>query len=140
MDGVAPDDVRRLRDLDPRQLGRPGEERVAADLDSRGDDPAEVLPLRGHAVERRRRAEVDDDDRPLRPLVCRDRIDDAVGADLPGVLVEDGHPGTDAGADDEGLGVERTAHEIRHGLGERWDDARDRRRDDVARPEVVHCE
>ena len=55
------------------------------------DRPAEVFALRADAVEGCRRAEVDDDARPVDALVGGDRVDDAVGADLTRVLVEDRH-------------------------------------------------
>ena len=39
-------------------------ERLDGDLDAGRDDTADVLPARGHRVERRRRTEVDDDRGP----------------------------------------------------------------------------
>ena len=109
VDGVAPDDLRRLGDLDARELGRAREERVGADLQARREDAAEVLALGRHAVEVRRGAEVDDDDAALGPLEARDRVGDAVGADLARVLDEDGHARADPGADDERLAPEGAA-------------------------------
>src|SRR5206468_12084008 len=77
------------------------EERVERDADAWDDDAAGVLAARGHVVEGGRRAEVDDDAGPARALVGRHRVDDAVGADLPRIVVEERHAGLDARADEE---------------------------------------
>ena len=92
------------------ELGGAREERVGADLQPRGEDAAEVLALGGHAVEVRRRAEVDDDDAALGPVEAGDRVGDAVGADLARVLDRGWPcPVRMPGADDERLAPEGAA-------------------------------
>ena len=68
--------------------------------------PPRYSPSRGHRVVGDRRAEVDDDDRAADLLVGRDRVDEAVGADLARVVVADRHAGPDPGPDDEHLVAE----------------------------------
>ena len=137
---VATDHARRLGDLDARKLGGAGEERVGADLDAGRDDAAKVLALRRDAVEGRRGAEVDDDEAAAEALVRGDAVDDAIGADLARVLVEDRHAGADARADHERLVAERATHEVEHRLGERGHDARDDRGLHVRGLHVAHRE
>lgn len=64
--------------------------------------PCGVLPARGDRVEGGRRAEVDDDGGPPVELDRRHRVDDAVGADLLGVVHEDRDAGLDAGFHEDG--------------------------------------
>src|SRR6266496_134855 len=90
-------------DLDAPETGGALEERLRRDRDSRHDDSTGVLSLRGDDVERGRRTEVDDDAWPAQPIVCRDRVDDSVGADLLRGVVEDRHPGANAGLDENRL-------------------------------------
>ncbi len=85
---------------EPRRLL---EERVGRDRDARHDDAPRVLPLLRHDVEGRRRSEVHDDAGAAQPGVRRDRVDDAVGADLLRHVVEDRHPRLDARLDEERL-------------------------------------
>ena len=84
------------------RLGRLEIEGLGGDLDARGDGPAQVLALGRDGVERRRRAEIEDDDRAAVFLEGGDRGRDPVGPDLEGVLVEDGHARLEARADDAG--------------------------------------
>src|SRR4051812_9786401 len=100
---VAPDGVLGPRDLHARQLGGRVIERVGRDHQPGRDHAARVLAARRDHIERGRGAEVDDD-RALRPaLMGRDRVDDAVGADLARVLVQDRHSRLRARAHDQRL-------------------------------------
>src|SRR4029079_8480395 len=63
--GRLADDLRRLHELDLRELRRLRAERVERDADAGRDHAAEILALLRYAVERRRGAEVDDDARVL---------------------------------------------------------------------------
>ena len=83
------------------QHGSVLEQRPHRDLESGGDHTPEVLGLGADDVERRRRAEVDDDARSAEQVDGADGVDDPVGPDLPGIVVKDRHPGADPGFDDE---------------------------------------
>jgi hypothetical protein len=101
--GLANDSLR-LDEVDLAQPGGAGEERVHRDLDSGGEDAADVLAVGGHDVEVRRRPEVDHDARSAVPLGCRYGIRDSIGADLTGVVIPNGDACLDARADLEQLG------------------------------------
>ena len=60
-----------------------------------------------------------------RPLVGRDGVDDAVGTDLPGVVVQDRHARPDAGADEQRGLSEELPPELVDGLVDGRHDARD---------------
>ena len=76
----------------------PGDDRAADELAVGGDD-----------VEVGAGAEVDDDRRAAVEIERRDRVGDAIGADLLRVVVEDRHAGLDAGLDHDGVEVEVAA-------------------------------
>ena len=137
---VSADDLRRTLDLDAGQLGGAREQRIGADLDAGRDHPAHVFALRRDAIERRRGAEVDDDERAVEALVGGHGVDDAVRADLARVLVEDRHPRLDARPDDQRFEAEAAPYEVEHRLGERGHDARDDRRLHVGGRDVAHRE
>ena len=61
--------------------------------------PPVYSPLRGHAVERGRGAEIDHDDRALVTLERRDRVDDPVRPELARVVGEDLDAALDPGLD-----------------------------------------
>ena len=63
-------------------------------------DRVQRLAARRHDIEGRGRAEVHHDARPSQPIVGRDRVDDAVGADLLGEVGQDADPGAHPGLDD----------------------------------------
>ena len=63
--------------------------------------PPRYSPLAADRLDRVRGPEVDDDRRPAVEVVGRDRVGDAVGTDLLGVVVEDRHAGADAGLEHE---------------------------------------
>ena len=71
--------------------------RVGGDGHARTDRAPQILALRRDGVERSGRAEIADDERPPRlaseHLVRSNRIENPVGADFVGVLVENRHPG-----------------------------------------------
>ena len=82
LDRVLADDAAGLDELDLAQRRGPAEQRVEADLDAGEDGAAEVLALGADGLERRGRAEVDDDRRPAVEVEGADGVGDAVGADL----------------------------------------------------------
>src|ERR1700679_2753979 len=59
--GVGADDLGGLFDFDAGEAGGAGEERVGGDADAGSDGAAEKLALGGDYIERRSRADVDDD-------------------------------------------------------------------------------
>ena len=68
---VWPMTLRRLAHVDARQSRGPLEERVGGNLRAGADDAAQILALRRDRIERRRRAEVGDDQRqPGRRPYC----------------------------------------------------------------------
>src|SRR5262249_25969744 len=77
----APPHAGRLADADARQLRRALKKRVRRNLHAGTNCAPEVLALRGNRVERRRRAEVDDNHRPAaalpETLPRADAVDDA---------------------------------------------------------------
>ena len=87
---VAPDRPVRCPQLDPRQLGGPGRQRLEPELEPRRDGAADVGAVGGDAVERRGGPEVDDDRRRAVQPACRERVHQPVGADLAGSLGPDG--------------------------------------------------
>ena len=80
-------------------------EGVDRDLDAGRDRPAQVLAARRDRVEGRRRTEVDHHARAVEQVHGRERVDDAVGPDLLGVVHQHRHAGPDAGLDDDGRHV-----------------------------------
>ncbi len=100
-----PDHRRRRCVVDLHEPGRTGEQRLHGRLDSRREDTADVLALGRDDVEVRRGAEVDHDDRGAVALLGRDRVHDAVRADLARIVVANRDAGLDARADDEQRGV-----------------------------------
>ena len=96
-----PDDLRRPRELDARQLGRARDERVERDADARDDHAAGVLALRRDDVEGGRRAEVDHDRRARHALGGGHRVRDAIRADLLRVVVQDRDAGAHARTHDQ---------------------------------------
>src|SRR5439155_303989 len=120
-DGRLADDVLRLDEVDFAQTGCPGEQRVHGDLDPRCQNTADVLGLRRHDVEVRRRAEVDDDARGAVAVSGGDRVRNAIGTDLARVFVSDRNAGSHARPELEQLGLRVTrrkllvrADELRH--------------------------
>ena len=105
VDGVAADHARRPRDLDARELRGVRAQSASGEMPMPGAmTPPDVLALaRVDAVEGGRGAEVDHDHRARVALVGGDRVDDAVGADLARVVVEDRHAGLDPGPDEQRL-------------------------------------
>ena len=95
------DDAGRLADFDPGQLGRFEIEGLGRNQDARGDRPAQVLALGRNRVERRGRAEIDDDARSAVFFVGGDGGRDPVRPDFGRSVVEDGHARAQARADDE---------------------------------------
>ena len=81
-DRVAPDRPVRGTQLDPRQLGGPRRERLEPELQARGDRPADIGAVDGHAVEGGRGPEVDDDRRRAVDPPSREGVDQTVGSDL----------------------------------------------------------
>ena len=59
-------------------------------------------------------------------LVGGDRVDDPIGADFLGILVEDRHPGFNSGADHQRRAMKIALGELLHHLVERRHHARDR--------------
>jgi len=112
VDGAGADDLGGLADVDAREAGRAGKQRFGGDPETGGDGSAEELAFGGDDVEGGGGAEVDDDDgrvrarRILEELVGRDGVDDPVGADVDGVVGEDGQTGADAWFDEERLEFE----------------------------------
>ena len=92
-----------LDQLHPAQRGGPAEQGVQGDLDAGHDGAAQVLALVRDDVEGGGGAEVDHDGGTAVQVVGAHRVGDAVGADLPGVVVEDRHAGLDPGAQHHGL-------------------------------------
>ena len=125
LDGVAADDLLRRHELDARQLRSAREERVRRGAEARRDDAAEEVAVRVDDVERRRRADVDDDERPAVGFVGADDVDDAVGADRARVLIVQADARADAGADDERLDVEIAFAHLDHRHDERRHDGGD---------------
>ena len=80
--------------IDARQLGRLEEQRLHRDLESGEDRAALIRALCVDGVERGRRADVDDDERPAVALHRGDRIDQAVHADLARIGVAVAHADT----------------------------------------------
>ena len=105
LDRGSPDHVPRLDELDPAQRRGPSEQGVEADVDPGEDGAAEVLALRGDGLEGGGGAEVDDDRGATEQVEGGDGVGDAVGADLLGVVVEDGQPGAHARLDDREQGI-----------------------------------
>ncbi len=66
-------------ELDARQQGRARGQRVEPELEPGGDGATEVATVGGHDVERRRRAQVDDDGRHPVQATGGEGVDDAVG-------------------------------------------------------------
>src|SRR4051812_29531549 len=112
LDGRLADDRPRPDQLDLQQPRGPGGEGVDGDLDPRRERAAEELALSADDVEVGRRTEVDDDRRPAVQGVRRQSVDDAVRADLAGVVVEDRDAGADSRLDDDGrhVGVVAVEH------------------------------
>jgi len=63
--------------------------------------------------------------RTMTPLECGDGGGDAVGPDLEGILVQDGHAGLESGADDARFGREIGPADFLDGRRQRGDDAGD---------------
>ena len=131
--GVLPDHLRRLGDLDARQLGCLAQQRVEADPDAGHDHAAEILRLRRNAVEGGGRAEIHDDSAALEALEGRHRVHDAVGSDVARVIVDDADPGLGPGPDHQGHLAHRVTDRLGHHVGERRHDAGDDRGVDPAR-------
>ena len=87
---VPPDRPVRGAQLDPWQLGGPCRERLEPELEARRDRAADVGPVGGDAVERRRRPEVDDDGRRAVQPRRREGIDQPVGTDVARPVDPDG--------------------------------------------------
>ena len=81
-DRVPPDRPVRRSQLDPGQLRGPRGERLEAELEARRDGAADVRAVGGHAIERRRGPEVDDDRRRAVQPRRGEGVDEAVGTDL----------------------------------------------------------
>src|SRR5829696_689623 len=96
LDRRLPDDVLRRDQLHAAQRGGALEQRIHRDLDPGEDRAPQVLTLRAHRVDGVGGAEVDDDRGPTEQVVRTDRIGDAIGADVLGLVVEDRHAGADA--------------------------------------------
>src|SRR6266849_7514027 len=137
-DGRAADDPGRLAHVDARQPGGALEQRVGRNLHAGTDRAAEVFAHRGDRVERRRRPEVDDDQRPPGALaeffVSRHGVDDAIRADFGRDLVEDRHPGIDTRFDGECSDAEIPLHHVADRSRQR---RHDRSEDDPADPRAL---
>src|SRR3954471_5569933 len=109
--GLADQRARR-REVDARELRGARVERLHRDLDTRRDDPAEVLAVGADRVIGERGPEVHDDARALDPVVGGHRVDEPVGPDLARVVVAQRHAGLDAGADDQRLVAQVAARHL----------------------------
>src|SRR3569833_1435810 len=119
LDRALADDVAGPYELDLVQLRTALGQRVDRDLDARGDRAADVLPLGRDRVERRRGAEVDHDRRAAVDVRGGQRVDDAVGPDLFGVVHAYGDAGLDARLHDHRgdvavVAAARLAHLVQH--------------------------
>src|SRR4030043_92332 len=107
-DGGLGDGFFRLDDFSPGQLGRPQVEGLGRNLDPWSNRPPQVLSFGRDRVKSGGRAEVHDDAGAAVFFKGPDRSDHPVRPDFAGVLIEDGHPGPQAGTDDQGLHSEET--------------------------------
>ena len=132
------DDPRRFADVDARQPRRALKQGVGGNGHARADRAAEIFPLRRNRIQRRRRPEVDHDQRPAEPLAefleRRDGVDDAIGADLGRVVVQDRHHRVDAGLHDHRRHAEIALHHRADRPGQR---RHDRAEDDAADPDAL---
>ena len=103
-------------DFDARQFGRALDQRFQRNRQSGRDGAANVFAFLGDQVNGRSRAEVDDDATVMIFLEGGDAIDDAIGADILGTLVENRHAGFDPRADDQRLEIKKL---LRQFLGRR---------------------
>ena len=118
-------------------------QRLHRDSQTGQDDAAEIVAIAAHDVERRRRAEVDDDQIAARIEMRRaDGVGDAIGTDFERIAIADPQPGLDARLQDERIDAEILAatapqriDDLRHDRTERdlLDRAPDRRRSRGAR-------
>ena len=90
-----------------------------------GDGTAEELAFGGDDVEGGCGAHVDDDAGGVEAVEGGDAVDDAVGADLGGVVGEDGEAGLDAGLDKDGAEVEVEVADVAEGCVGGWNDGGD---------------
>src|SRR5216683_1587661 len=114
--------------LDAVESRRMLNQRIHRDLETRRYRAADVFAAPGHVIERRRSAEINHDTSCRVTVVGGDRIDDTVGADLLGVLVQDRHPGLDPGPHHQGLAMEVAMRQVLERLIQRWYDAGNRPR------------
>src|SRR5260370_22159765 len=101
-------------------------QRIHRDLETRRYRAADVFAAPGHVIERRRSAEINHDASCRVTVVGGDRIDDTVGPNLLGVLVQDGHPGLDPGPHHQGLAMEVAMRQVLERLIQRRYHAGDR--------------
>ena len=119
MDGVLADGLRGTFELDAVEHGCAAEERLAGDANPGGDGAAEVVAGVVDRIEDGGRAEIDDDDGRAVNAAGGDGIDDAVCAELAGVVVEDADARAEAVADDERLDTEELPADLLEGGDER---------------------
>ena len=105
----------------------------------RTDDAAEILAFRRHRVERRRRAEVDHDDRQALAVdrESGDPVGDAIGADLARVVDQDRHAAVDRRLEHQRHAAEVLADHGDQRPGQRRHDRRDDDAGDVALADLV---
>ena len=125
-DGVAADGAVGRPELDPRQLGRAGGERLEPQLQARRDGAADVRPVHADAVERRRGPEVDDHGRRAIEAGRRERVDQPVGAHLVRSVHPDGQRHVPGRGDED-----RDPVAARDGLGRGGQGGDDRRQRDA---------
>ena len=116
------------------------DEGLDRDPHPRRDGTAEELTVLRDRGEDRRGAERHDDRGPAVAGVRRDGVGDPVGAHFTGVVVQDPHPGADAGTDLERRLSQVVAAQPPQRLGELGHDARDRDRGDVREPIAAELE
>src|SRR6266446_6105966 len=120
-------------ELDPVEAGRTVHERIDRRPETGCDRATDELAPRVHAVERRRGAEVDDNDRRPIQNARGDRVHIAVGADLTRRVHVERHPRVHSRLDDERrLAEVLLAHPLER-LLDGWHDVRDGDAVDVAR-------
>ena len=101
VDGACADDLGGAFDVDAGEAGGAAEEGFGGDAEAGRDGSAEELAAGGDDVEGGGGAHVDDDAGAFEAVEGGDAVDDAVGADLGGVVGEDGQAGFDARLDEE---------------------------------------
>src|SRR4051794_5311940 len=123
--GVGADDVLGRAELDQRQAGGLGEERLDGDADADGDGAAEVFGVLRDHVEVDGGAEIDDHAGAAVFIEAGDSVDEAIRADFAGIVVTNGEADIGARGDEHRFLVEvAPGHEGEGGIDGR-DDAGD---------------